>query len=81
MSEELTGHYALGLYHVEVIEHLSTSSSSAEIKGRAKFISNRIRAVQFAALCHFLVDMFSILGRLSLKMQSNYLILPITLSA
>ena len=35
-----------------------------------------MRAVQFAAFCEFLTDMFSILGKLSLKMQSNYLILP-----
>ena len=54
--------------------------SSAEIKGRAKFISKRMRAVQFAAFCHFLVDMFSIIGKWSLKMQSDDLILPITVS-
>ena len=39
-SEELTGQYALVLCHMK---HLSTSSSSAEIKGRAKFISKRMR--------------------------------------
>ena len=39
-----------------------------------------MRAVQFAALCQFLADMFSILGKLSLKMQSDYLILPIAVS-
>ena len=59
------------------MEHLSTSSTSAEIKGRAKFIAKRIRDVQFAAFCHFLADMFSILGKLSLKMQSDDLILPV----
>ena len=76
-SEELTGQYALVLCHMK---HLSTSSSSAEIKGRAKFISKRMRNVQFAAFCHFLADMFSILEKLSLKMQSDDLILPVAVS-
>ena len=76
-SEELTGQYALVLYHME---HLGTSSTSADIKGRAKFIAKRMRDVQFAAFCHFLADMFSILGKLSLKMQSDDLILPVAVS-
>ena len=71
-SEELNGQYALVLYHME---HLSTSSSSSEIKGLAKFILKRMRDVQFASFCHFLVDMFSILGKLSHTMQSDDLIL------
>lgn len=76
-SEESTGQYALVLCHME---HLSTSSSSADIKGRAKSIVKRMRDVQFAAFCHFLADMFSILGKLSLKMQSDDLILPVAVS-
>ena len=76
-SEESTGQYALVLCHTE---HLSTSSSSADIKGRAKSIVKRMRDVQFAAFCHFLTDMFSILGKLSLKMQSDNLILPVAVS-
>jgi len=62
------------------MEHLSTSSTSADIKGRAKLIAKRMRDVQFAAFCHFSVDMFSILGKLSLKMQSADLILLIAVS-
>ena len=76
-SEEPTGQYALVLCHME---HLSTSSTSTDIKGRAKFIAKRMRDVQFAAFCHFLADMFSILGKLSLKMQSDDLILPVAVS-
>jgi len=77
MSEEPTGQYALVLCHME---HLSTSSTSADIKGRAKFIAKRMRDVQFAAFCHFLADMSSIVGKLSLKMQRDDLILPETVS-
>ena len=73
-SEEPTGQYALVLCHME---HLSTSSTSTDIKGHPKFIAKRIRDVQFSAFCHFLADMFSILGKHSLKMQSDDLILPI----
>ena len=39
-----------------------------------------MRNVQFAAFCHFLADMFSILEKLSLKMQSDDLILPVAVS-
>lgn len=76
-SEDPTGQYALVVYHME---HLSGSSKNADIKGRAKFIANRMRDVQFAAFCHFLADMFTILGRLSLKMQNDGLILPSAVS-
>ena len=41
---------------------------------------SRARNVQFAAFCHFLADMFTILGRLSLKMQSDGLLLPSAVS-
>lgn len=76
-SEEPTGQYALVLCHME---HLSTSSTSADIKGRAKFIAKRMRDVQFAAFYHFLADMFSILGKLSLKKQSDDVILRVAVS-
>lgn len=39
-----------------------------------------MRTIQFAAFCHFLADMFDIIGKLSLKMQRNDLILPIAVS-
>lgn len=76
-SEEPTGQYALVLCHMK---HLSTSSTSTDIKGRAKFIAKRMRDIQFAAFCHFLAHMLSILGKLSLKMQSDDLILPVAVS-
>lgn len=49
-SEEPTGQYAPVLCHME---HLSITSSSAEIKGCAKFILKRMRDVRFAAFCPF----------------------------
>lgn len=58
------------------MEHSSTSSS----KGHEKFISKKMRNVQCAAFCHFLADVFSILGKLSLNMQSDDFILPVAVS-
>jgi len=75
--DDTTGQYALVLYHMD---HLSASSNNADIKGRAKYIAKRMRDVQFAAFCHFLADMFTILVRLSLKMQSDGLLLPSAVS-
>ena len=71
------GQYATVLIHME---HLSTTSKSAEIKGRAKFIAVKMRDAQFVAFCHFLADLFSVLSKLSLQMQRNDLILPICVS-
>lgn len=39
-----------------------------------------MRVVQVAVFCHFLADMFSILGKLSLKTQSNDLNLLVAVS-
>lgn len=62
------------------MDHLSASSNNADIKGRAKYIARRMRDIQFAGFCHFWADMFTILGRLSLKMQGDSLILPVAVS-
>lgn len=72
-----SGQYSAVLCHMD---HLSASSKNADIKGRAKFIGEKMRSVQFAAFCHFIADMFAIISRLSLKMQRNDLILPVAVS-
>ena len=76
--DDTTGKYALVVYHMD---HLSASSNNADIKGRAKYIAKRMRDFQFAAFCHFLADMFTILSTLSLKMQSDSSSLPPFLSS
>lgn len=62
------------------MDHLSATSKNADIKGRAKFVSEKMRTIRFAAFCHFLADMFAIISKLSLKMQRNDLILPVAVS-
>ena len=75
--DDTTGKYALVVYHMD---HLSAFSNNADIKGRAKYIAKRMQDIQFAAFCHFLADMFTILSTLSLKMQSDSLILAAAVS-
>lgn len=58
-----SGQYAAVLCHME---HLSATSKNADIKGRAKFVSEKMRSVSFAAFCHFLADMFAIISKLIL---------------
>ena len=41
-----SGQYAAVLCHMD---HLSTTSKNADIKGRAKFVSERMRSIRFAA--------------------------------
>ena len=62
------------------MDHLSVASKNTDIKGRAKFISEKMRSISFTAFCHFLADMFGIISKLSLKMQRNDLILPVAVS-
>ena len=69
-----SGQYAAVLYH------LSATSKNADIKGRTKFVSEKMRRIRFAAFCHFLADIFAIISKLSLKMQRNDLILPVAVS-
>lgn len=76
-SLDEAGQYAAVLIHME---DLSVTSKSADIKGRAKFVAAKMRDVQFAAFCHFLADLFSVLSKLSLQMQRNDLILPTCVS-
>ena len=72
-----SGQYAALLCHMD---HLSVASKNTDIKGRAKFISEKMRSISFTAFCHFLADMFGIISKLSLKMQRNDLILPVAVS-
>lgn len=76
-SKDGSGQYAVVLVHME---HLSATCKNADIKGRAKFVSEKMKSVQFAAFCHFLADMFEIISKLSLRMQQNDLILPVAVS-
>ena len=69
--------YAAVLQHME---HLASTSPKAEIKGRALNVSRAMKEASFVAFCHFLADMFQILGKLSLHFQRNDLILPSALS-
>ena len=63
-----SGQYAALLCHMD---HLSVASKNTDIKGRAKFISEKMRSISFTAFCHFLADMFGIISKLSLKMHET----------
>lgn len=76
-SASVTGQYAVVLLHME---DLSVNSKNADIKGRAQHVSEKMKDFHFAAFCHFLADLFSILSRLSLQMQRNDIILPTAVS-
>lgn len=76
-SSDGSGQYAAVLCHME---HLSATPKNADVKGRAKFVSEKMRSIRFAAFCHFLADMFAIISQLSLKMQRNDIILPVAVS-
>lgn len=71
------GQYSTVLMHME---DLSVNSKVADIQGRARYISSKMKDIHFAAFCHFLTDLFSILSRLSLQMQRNDIILPTVVS-
>ena len=70
-------HYAAVLTHME---HLVTTSTKSDVKGRAKFITKAMKTVSFVCFCHFLADLFDILSKLSVQFQQNELILPCAVS-
>lgn len=69
--------YAAVLAHME---HLATTSTNADIKGRAKFVAKAMKTTSFVSFCHFLADLFEILSKLSVQYQRNDLILPCAVS-
>ena len=76
-GKEGSGQYTAVLSHMD---HLSAASKNTDVKGRAKYVAEKMRSIQFSAFCHFLADMFEIIAKLSLKMQRNDLILPVAVS-
>ena len=76
-SAYATGQYASVLIH---IEDLGVHSKNSDIKGPAKHVSVEMKNIHFVAYCHFLADLFSILGCLSLQMQRDNIILPTAVS-
>ena len=76
-GKEGSGQYAAVLSYMD---HLSAASKNTDVKGRAKYVAEKMRSIQFSAFCHFLADMFEIIAKLSLKMQRNDLILPVAVS-
>lgn len=76
-TESESGQYAAVLMHME---DLSVNCKNADIQGRARHVSQKMKDIHFAAFCHFLADLFAILSRLSLQMQRNDIILPSVVS-
>ena len=54
--------YAAVLAHME---HLATTSTNADVKGRAKFIAKAKKKASLVTFCHFLSDLFDVLSKLS----------------
>ncbi|XP_068671116.1 zinc finger protein 862-like [Montipora foliosa] len=50
-GKEGSGQYAAVLSHMD---HLSAASKNADVKGRAKYVAEKMRSIQFSAFCHFL---------------------------
>ncbi|KAJ8356589.1 hypothetical protein SKAU_G00193830 [Synaphobranchus kaupii] len=72
-DEQDSGQYVATLQHMS---HLSASSPSADVKGRAKKIKCEMERAEFCAFSHFMADVFAELGSLSRILQANDLILP-----
>ena len=62
------------------MKDLSVNYKNADIQGRARHVSQKMKDIHFAAFCHFLADLFAILSWLSLQMQRNDIILPSVVS-
>lgn len=76
-TESHSGQYSAVLMHME---DLSINLKTADIQGQVQHIVQKMKAVHFAAFCHFLADLFAIFGRFSLQMQRNDIILPTVVS-
>ena len=55
-SASESGKYAAVLMHMD---DLSVNSKNADIQGRVRHVSAKMKDIHFAAFCHFLTDLFS----------------------
>lgn len=55
-SASESGKYAAVLMHMD---DLSVNSKNADIQGRVRHVSAKMKDIHFAAFCHFLADLFS----------------------
>lgn len=73
LQDSTPGQYAAVVAHME---HLAVSSKNADVSGRAKYLCKELKDLSFASFCHFMLDIFVQVSRLSLLLQTNELILP-----
>lgn len=64
--------YAVIYQHME---HLASTSTNADVKGRAKNVSQKMKDFSFVSFAHFLLDLLGYITALSLSFQSNRTIL------
>ena len=76
-TESESDQYAAVLMHMQ---DLSVNCKNADIQGRVRHVSQKMKDNHFAAISHFLADLFAILSRLSLQMEINDIILPSVVS-
>lgn len=69
-------------YHVVLqhSEHLATTSTNADVKGRSINVSKKLVDFPFVLFTHFLLDVLVIIKSLSESLQSNKTILPSAVS-
>jgi len=58
----------------------ATTSTNADVKGRAKCITKAMKEASDVTLFHFLSDLFDVLNKLSFHFQRYHLILPSAVS-
>lgn len=72
------GQYSVIFQHME---HLISTSTNADIKGRATNVVKHMKSFVFVAFCHFLLDILKVISCLSKDLQANKVTLLTAISA
>ncbi|ROI15239.1 Zinc finger protein 862 [Anabarilius grahami] len=67
------GQFTAVYYHME---HLTASSTNADIAGRSRKVKKMMEDGSFVGFCHFLADLFEAISKFSFLLQRNDVILP-----
>lgn len=63
--------YDIILAHFEHVSRAAPGKATAEVKGRAHFVSHKMRDFRVLRYMFFMQDLLEIISTLSLKMQAN----------
>ena len=79
--EVLTSSYQILYTHFEHVSQSKPGETTAEVRGRAVFLANKLKDFRILHFIHFMLDLLDVIARLSLEFQKDNLTVSSMLDA